>query len=304
MRKFHLTTSAPLLSLQNFLRSQLLSKSVNCSWYPDDTCRWHWCLLVQHQHNTSSFPTSRQILFKSSHFPHELVGPLGSSPHSWLQDWSLIHFQPTNSHVPTVTVDAWPKLANQTKGNGCSDTWDRDFALFCWIWIGKYLAHVTIVSPKMKPKQWKAEKRDSKNLGLWWQNWAAGSINPRNHPISGITVSRDKKSPYRLCQLRSFFLLLGVISILLILLKFLSLAQNCPLSSRLSILDHSHQYKISWNSSCVNRNSLDCSSQLLTWKLLESDVCSHPLYLQVHSLLLPVQSSQASPTCPSCHTFW
>lgn len=96
------------------------------------------------------------------------------------------------------------KLANQMQRKGCSDAWGRGFSLFCWIWIEKYVTCIAMVSSKMKPKPWRAEKRDSKNLGLWWHHWAAGSINPRAHPISGITISSNKKSPYCLCQLGSF----------------------------------------------------------------------------------------------------
>ena len=156
----------------------------------------------------------------------------------------------------------------------------------------------------MKPKPWRAEKRDSKNLGLWWRHWAAGSINPRAHPISRITISSNKKSPYCLCQLGSSFLLLRAKTILLILLKFLSPpAQNCPLRSRPSMLDHFHQYKTGWNSSCMNRN-LDCSSRFPLGKLLESDICIPCLYFQVHSLPLLVQSFRVSPTCTSCYIFW
>lgn len=157
--------------------------------------------------------------------------------------------------------------------NGCSDAWGRGFSLFCRIWIEKYVTCIAIVSLKMKPKPWRAEKRDSKNLGLWWRHWAAGSINPRAHPISGITISSNKKSPYCLCQQESFFLLLRAKTILLILLKFLSPpAQNCPLRSRPSTLDHFHHYKTGWNSSCMNRN-LDCSSRFPLGKLLESHIC-------------------------------
>ena len=73
--------------------------------------------------------------------------------------------------------------------------------------------------------------------------------------------------------------------------KFLSpLAQNCPLRSRPSTLDHFHQYKTGWNSSCMNRKYLDCSSQFPLGELLESDVCIPCLYFQIHSLLLLVQS--------------
>lgn len=127
------------------------------------------------------------------------------------------------------------KLANQMQRNGCSDTWGRGFSLFCWIWIEKYVACIAIVSPKMKPKPWRVEKRDSKNLGLWWRHWAAGSINPRTYPISGITISSNKKSPYCLCQLGSFFLLLRGKSILLILLK-ISLSSGSELSPEIQTL--------------------------------------------------------------------
>lgn len=198
------------------------------------------------------------------------------------------------------------KLPNQMQRKGCSDAWGRGFSLFCWIWIEKYVTCIAMVSSKMKPKPWRAEKRDSKNLGLWWHHWAAGSINPRAHPISGITISSNKKSPYCLCQLGSFFfLLLRTKSILLILLKFLSPpAQNCPLRSRPSTLDHFRQYKTGWNSSCINRNYLDCISRFPLGKFRERDVCIPCLHFQVHSLLLLEQSLRVSPTCTSCHIFW